>query len=236
MRLYHDLMHVHQIIPTPAEAAAMSGQGGWGSGGINWFSSGKAAMIVIGRWYLCQVRNWPEIAPHLAAVRLPRVPGHPSRGMAESRGAGINAKSPHWRESLEFLRYLAGRTYGELIVQDGDSLPPNPELARTGRDLVNEVVPDAAFHQPFVEALQNARPLDLSPFIDAGQVDRWLRERIENVENKVEDPEVALRSLADEINKRIRLNLQRRPDLRRKYEQVTGRPYTPDWWRTHPEP
>lgn len=236
MRLYRDMMHVHQVIPTPAEAAAMSGQGGWGSGGINWFSSGKAAMIFIGRWYLCQVRNWPEVAPHLAAVRLPRVPGRPSQGIADCRGAGVNAKSPHWRESLEFLRYLAGRPYGECIVQDGDSLPPNPELARTGRDLVNEVVPDAAFHQPFVEALENARPLDLSPFIDAGQVDRWLRERIENVENNVEDPEAALRSLADEINKRIRLNLERRPDLRRKYEQVTGRPYAPDWWRTHPKP
>lgn len=93
-------------------------------------------------------RDRPEPGGGAAASR----PGSPVAGHGRKPGAGINAKSPHWRESLEFLRYLAGRTYGELIVQDGDSLPPNPELARTGRDLVNEVVPDAAFHQPFVEA------------------------------------------------------------------------------------
>ena len=29
----------------------------------------------------------------------------------------------------------------------------------------------------------------------------------------------------------IRINLERRPDLQRKYQQITARPYAPDWWR-----
>ena len=46
-------------------------------------------------------------------------------------------------------------------------------------------------------------------------------------------PEQAMKSLADEINERIRLNLERRRDLRKKYEQVAGQPYTRHWWKTY---
>ena len=118
-----------------------------------------------------------------------------------------------------------------MIVNDGDALPPNPGLARTGQDLVNAAVPDPAFHQPFTEAVKRARPLDVSPFIDMSIVARWLKEAIEKVENRIELPDKAMHSLASQINELIRQNLERRPDLRRKYEQVTGRHYTPDWWR-----
>ena len=41
-----------------------------------------------------------------------------------------------------------------------------------------------------------------------------------------------MKALALEINQRIRLNLERQPSLRRKYEEITGRPYRADWWRT----
>ena len=42
-----------------------------------------------------------------------------------------------------------------MIVADGDALPPNPEIARTGQDLVNSAVPDPAFHQPFIDFHRN---------------------------------------------------------------------------------
>ena len=41
MQQYYDMMYVHKIIPTAAEAAAMSSQGGWGSSGLNWFSRAR---------------------------------------------------------------------------------------------------------------------------------------------------------------------------------------------------
>ena len=95
---------------------------------------------------------------------------------------------------------------------------------------MNEAVEDPAFHQVFVDALENARALGTSPFIDATIVMRWLEEAIGLVENKKATPEEAMRSLASEINETIRLNLERRPDLQRKYERVTGKPYQEDWW------
>lgn len=232
MQMYHDMMHVHRIIPTAAEAVTMAGQGGWGTGGINWFTHGKAAMILIGRWYTIQVPNQPDLAPHLGAVQLPHMPGRPSTGVTVCRGAGVNARSPHRKQALEFLQYLASSEYGRLIVQDGDALPPNPDLARTGEDLANKTIPDPAFHQPFIDAMKTTGSVDLSPFIDASQVQRWIIERIEKVENHVQEPREAMRGLADEIDHRIRLNLERRTDLRRKFEQVTGQAWTPDWWRT----
>jgi len=231
MKLYHDLMHVHKVIPTPAEAAAMSSQGGWATGAIAWFSSQRAAMILIGRWYLCQVVQYPETRKHLAAVQLPGIDGRASSGVTDARGAGINVNSPHRDDALKFIQYLAGRDYGQVIVNDGDSLPPNPNLARNGRDLVNDIVPDPNFHQPFVDAVGPARPLDASPFIDGEQIDRWVLETLQKVENRLLGPEDAVRALAAEINRRIRTNLRRRIDLQRKFEQVTGRKYSDDWQR-----
>ena len=228
MQLYYDLMHVHGILTTPAEASAMSSQGGWGSGGINWFSTERAAMIFIGRWYLCQAPRFPKLKGKLGAMQLPRVGDRPSAGQCGTRAAGINVKSPHREEALKFLRYLASPEYSRLIVKDGDAMPPNPSLARTGADLVNDAVGEPEFHRCFIEALEVARPLDTSPFIDAVIVDRWMQERIGEVENKLATPEDAMRSLAKEINRKIRLNLDRRPDLQRKYEKLTGRRYSRD--------
>jgi multiple sugar transport system substrate-binding protein len=232
LQLYHDMMHVHKILPTPAEAAAMSSQGGWGGAGLNWFSGGRCAMIVIGRWYIVQIPNYPNLKGALGAELLPRVGDRASCGVCDTRAAGINVKSPHWREALSFLQYLASPQYSQVIVNDGDALPPNPAMAASGEALRNENVPDAAFHAPFVQAMKNARVRDFSRFIDPSIVNRWLGETIEKVENKLLTPEQGMRSLAEQINQAIRRNLERRPDLQRLYEQTTGREYTPDWWRS----
>jgi multiple sugar transport system substrate-binding protein len=231
MQFYRDLIYKHHVITTPTEAAAMSSQGGWGSGGLNWFSSERAAMIFIGRWYLCQMPNFPELKGKLGAARLPRVGDRPSSGFCDTRAAGINVQSPHRKEAIRFLEYLASPAYGRLIVQDGDSMPPNPSLAQTGQDLITELVPDPAFHQVYVDALKSARPLDMSPFIDPNQLMRWLDERIGLVENDRVMPEEAMRSLAKEANELIRLNLERQPHLQRKYQEVTGKVYSSDWWK-----
>jgi len=229
MRLYHDLMHVHEVLPTPAEAQAISSQGGWGTPGIKWFSTERTAMIIIGRWYIVQVPYYPNLRGQLGSVRLPRVAGRPSCSMANARGPGVNANSRRPQEAVLFLKYLASEEYNRLIIKDGDSLPPNPRFARTGEDLVNDAVGDPEFHQTFIDAMKTARALDFSSFIDAGLVHRWLTERLGQVENGLVGPEEAMKSLAAEVDERIRLNLIRRPDLREKFCQVTARQWTADW-------
>ncbi len=229
MELYRDMIHVHGVIPTPEIATSMSAQGGWGSGGITWFSNERAAMILIGRWYLVMLHNYPGIADKIGAVPLPRYQDQPSRGYIDCRGAGINAQTEHKDEALAFLQYLARPAYNEQIIKDGDSLPPNPAYAQSGDMLSNKIKPDADFHQVFLDAAARARPMDISPFIDAMQAQRWLEERISRVENNpdIDVPEL-MRDLAREINLRIRRNLERNRYLQRMFEDVTGTPYTAD--------
>lgn len=211
---YYDLMFKHRILPTPEQSVAMSSQGGWGSGGINWFASGDAAMIMIGRWFTVQAGNFPELTGKLAAVRLPRLPGQPSRGYTRTRAVAVNARSQHPELAVAFLSYLATPEYGRKIIEDGDSLPPNPELAPDGAALVNRAVPDEAFHQVFLDAIRDAQPPDTSPFVDSAQVQRWVIEMLGRVENRVLKPDEAARQLAAEVNRAIQRNIEREPQLR----------------------
>jgi multiple sugar transport system substrate-binding protein len=229
LRQYYDLIYRDKVIPTPMDAASMSSQGGWGSGGLNWFSEGKAAMIFIGRWYIVQVPNFPNLTGSLGAVVVPRVGNRPSSSVASARAAGINAESPNREASLKFLQYLASPEYSRLIVEDGDSLPPNPAVAASGQALANTMVPDPAFHEPFLQAIDHARPLDFSPFIDAWMVSRWIQEYVDKTDNRILTPEEACRSLTAQIDKQIRINLERQPALQQLYRERTGKPYRPDW-------
>jgi multiple sugar transport system substrate-binding protein len=232
METFRDMAITHDIMPTSAEALTLSSQGGWGSGGISWFFNQQAAYIHIGRWAIVQIpvyleRN-PDIVENIAAARLPRVAGQPSRGVVGSRAAGINAKSKNPQAAKRFLQYLAGRDYSTLIVEDGDALPPNPNMARTGADLVNDIVPDPAFHQPFIDAVEEGVTLKMSLFIEAQIVKRWTLEAVQEVENGA-DPRLAIKRVAKEIDAQIRQNLRRRPALQAKYEKVTGEKYHDNW-------
>jgi ABC-type glycerol-3-phosphate transport system substrate-binding protein len=203
------MMHVHEIFPSPAEAAAISTSGGWGSGGLNWFSTERAAMMMAGRWYTTQFPHYPELPEKLGTVLMPHVEGRESTSRAVCRGAGINVNSPNREEALRFLSFLASAEYSELIVESGDALPPNPKLARNGEDLIMPLADDSEFHATFIEAVEKAQSLDNSPYIDAQVVQRWLIERIESVENEIETPEDAMRGYAAEVNKRIQRNIRR---------------------------
>lgn len=232
--LYHDLMLKYEAIPTARALANMPAQGGWGSGALTLFSQAKAAMMIIGRWYLIQVPKSPAVQHKLGAVRMPRYDENsPMTGLADTRAAGINAQSPNRMQALAFLQYLASEEYGRLIVHDGDSLPPNPELAKSGEAMANDIEPDPAFHQPFADAIKDAHPWDVSPFIDALEMQRWLGETMDKIENQLVTPDEGMRALTAEVNQRMRRNLEREPGLQRKFQEVTGEPYTPDWWRKY---
>ncbi len=233
MRHYHDLMYVDKVLPTAAEAASMSTQGGFGAGGMNWFSEGKAAMFSCGRWYLVLSPSFPALKGHLGAALLPSVAGQPSRGMIDARGSGINSKTRHPDEALKFMQFLGSPEYNRLIAEDGDAMPPKASLARSGVDLANAAEPDPAFHQVFVDAARQARVLDISPFVDFNLVIRWLQEGIEKIEgDSGASPDAVMRGLADEVNQEIRRNLERNAYLRAKYLGITGKAWQQDWWRS----
>lgn len=235
MQMRFDLMHQHRVIPTSVEAATVSTQGGWGGDSLTWFSTDRAAMILIGRWYTIQLPQYPGLAERIGVTGLPRVPGLLRMSTIQTRAAGINRKSPHWREALNFLVYLASPEYSELIVADGDGIPPSPFVARTGEDLVNRFLPDARLQQAFLDATINARNTNLSGFIENGLVNRLMWEAQGFVDNRLKTPRQALTDLADEIERTIDRNLERRPDLRERFREVTGMEWSKDWRQKIPK-
>jgi ABC-type glycerol-3-phosphate transport system substrate-binding protein len=164
---------------------------------------------MVGRWYITQLPHYPELGPKLGSVLMPRVEGREPTSRAVCRGAGVNVRTPRREAALRFIEYLASPEYSELIVADGDALPPSPELASDGEALAIPLQPEPAFHQTFIDAVERAGSLDNSPYIDAQVVQRWLIERIESVENQLETPEDAMRSYAAEIDQRIARNIRR---------------------------
>jgi multiple sugar transport system substrate-binding protein len=229
LRFYTDLIYRYHLLPTPAESAALSAQGGWGSGGINWFSNGQAAMIPLGRWYTVQLPNYPGLQGALGAVTLPHVGARDSSSIVDSRAAAINVHSPHRAAALAFMKYLTTPEYNQDIRDDGDSLPPNPEYVRSGSQLVNATVKDPAFHQAFIDEVRTARVADTTPFMDSATVSRWVSEAVDSVSNRLATPETAMHRLTTEIDRQIRINLERRPDLRERFQRVTGRSWRSDW-------
>lgn len=207
---YSDFLYCDKIIPTPTEIAAMSSQGGFWSGTINLFSSGQSAMMFLGRFYIVQVPNSPDLKGELGSVTVPHQGKMPSRTFCGARSAAINVKSPHRLAALKFLQFLASNTYSQAIIEDGDGLPPSPAVATSGEAMVNSMVGDASFHQAFLDSMKQATSLDTSPYIDTAEMLRWLQETIDKIENRLVKPDVAFKALSDQVDRRIAENIQRR--------------------------
>ncbi len=224
LEFYSDLMYVHGIVPTPGAEAALAGEGGWGAGELRWFGTERAAVLWGARWMLVQLRTYPAMRDNIGVVLLPHPPGSKSVSLAGSRGPGINANSPHREEALRFLSYLASDTYGEIIAQSADALPPNHIYSEQPERLINPDFPweDLDFHKTFVESARLSQADESTPFVDAKFVERVWIETLEYIENRLRTPEEALRDATRRINNRIERNINQRPDLRERYETLVA--------------
>ncbi|MCX7799574.1 MAG: sugar ABC transporter substrate-binding protein, partial [Fimbriimonadales bacterium] len=127
MRLSHDLMYRHRIAPTPNEEAALSTQGGWGSGGITFLMSGRVAMAYGGRWWLNLMRKQKGL--RLGVVEIPYAKERVTVGGA--RCTFVNKNSPNREKALRFIKFLASREYNELLNDQADALAPVMEHCYT---------------------------------------------------------------------------------------------------------
>ncbi|CAN5572007.1 hypothetical protein BH09VER1_BH09VER1_31270 [soil metagenome] len=243
-QLHKDLIFKYRIMPTTVEAKAMSGQGGWGSGNLNQFASGRFAMIVSGDWalnafgrkYQQEIKALTEagIKPEdikdptkrplrLGAVLIPRFADLPPSYRVTCRLNGINVHSPHREQALEFQQYLAGPTYSRQINESADYLPGNPKYADDG---VEPGPPDLArveMHEMTKEAVNCGYTMRRSPFILTTDITRALDEQISRLES---DPNLAVDDLLADAQQQVdvllKRNLNRDPRMRELYEQRFG--------------
>lgn len=242
--MHRDFIFKYHLTPTTVETQAMSGQGGWGAGNLNQLSVGRYAMVATGHWSLVafgrayqkqvealqnkgikieDIKNPLERPLRLGAILIPHFAGEKPSYRVTSRVAGVNAKSPNREEAVKFLQYLSGPVYSKLLNEGTDWLPGNPKYAELG---IEPGPPDLSREQlqaTTKEAVTYGFVPRRSPFLLTSDVTRVLGEQISRLES---NPTLSIQSMLDiaqrDLNVLMRRNLERNPDLKKKFVATFG--------------
>jgi len=218
IQFMQDLIYKHRVAPDPVEEAAMRSQGGWGSGTITFFGSGRAAMALGGRWWLCTLRNYEGL--RLGAVECPHGPLR--RFWAYGRSSLINKNSPRREQALTFLKYLASRDFSELINHQADALAPVIRYCYTDWYLHDPEFPSEDFNAMWRDVMRLGRPSEISPFINGNVAGRIINKQLDLVKSNQKSAAAAMRQAARLIHEEMRKTLERDPTLRERYDRLTS--------------
>lgn len=211
------LIYEHHVSPTPIEESGMSSAGGWGSGTINYFCAGKYAMALGGRWWLISLRRYKDL--RYGPCQSP----HGARKIFLSYGKStlINSNSPRRKEALEFLKFMLGHPYNNLINEQGDGVGPVKAFCQIGDDgKSNPLVADMPVWE---EMMSFSEPLESSPFVNGEIAMRIVGEQLDLVKANRKTPEDAMRKATELINREMIKGLKYDRKLRERYEHLTGR-------------
>ena len=207
-----------RILPSPDDTAAFASAQGYGGAVLSLFGRGNYAMVNGGRWFLIQLRTYPNLR-NLAAVEPPHAV-FPNT-LISTRAATVYAGGDRQDLAHLFLAYLASDEYNALIVRDADALPPNPAAVRTEAYLRPADHPDEwNYHGPHAEiAMEIGIGGSYSPFVQSNEI---IRER-ETYQQLFEIGQIsvdeAVARAHGAVNRRIRSTLERKPGLRPEYER-----------------
>jgi ABC-type glycerol-3-phosphate transport system substrate-binding protein len=219
IQFMYDLIYKYKVQPSPLGESSMATQGGWGTGNITWFGGGRAAMALGGRWWLCILRDYENL--RLGAFESPHQYHRVFRGGGKS--TLINRKSPYREDAFNFLLYMHGREYNELINHQADALCPVKKYCYTEEFLHDPEYPEEDFNHVWREAMAHAVPDPSSPFINGNTAFRIITKQLDLVKNNQKTPEQAMKRAAHLINREILKSVKRDPSLRKRYEKLTGR-------------
>lgn len=221
IQFLHDLIYKYKVMPSPVEEAAMATQGGWGAGSITQFGGNRAAMALGGRWWLCTLRKkeqFPELVTTVAEC-----PHYKERVfLAYGRSTIINKYSPNREKALQFLLHMAGPIYNKGINDQADALAPFQKYCEGEAFLHNPDFPDEDKNEVWREAMLRGKPNPPSPFINAQLADRIFNRQLDLVKNDQKPVADALKAAASEINAEIQNTLKRDPELKKRYDALTG--------------
>lgn len=240
LQWHKDMLFKFKVMPTSLDMKQMSGQGGWGTGSLNQFASGRFAMMFNGDWtliaftraYLHQLElqkkgeiptdaSEPFNKPlRLGATLVPHVAGMQPWYKVGSRMSGINVQSPRREQALRVLKYFAGPTYSELINEGMDWLPGNPEYADLG---LKEGPPELSrmeMHDMTKKAVSYGYVPRSSPFLLMTDLNRVLASQVSRMESNSGIPvEELISSAEEELKVLMRRNIDRSPELKKLYDE-----------------
>ena len=219
VQFMHDLMYKHHVMPTPVDEATMATQGGWGSGTISYFGTGRGAMAMGGRWWLCTLRDYGRL--NLGVVESPYAKRRLLR--AYTRATLVNRYSPRREQALDFLVYLAGKDYNDLINRQADAVAAVIRYNYTPEFLHNPEHPEEDYNEVWREVINYGRPDDWSPFINGQTATRILDKQMDLIKNDQKPVPDAMSDAARLVNEEIAKTLDIDPSLRIKYYRLTGK-------------
>ncbi len=218
----YDLIWKYHVMPTPAEASALPSGGGYGSGKINMFGNGQAAMALAGRWWLVVLRNkdnFPELKFGVSECQF----GPVRQYRAYCAVTAINRFSRHPDKALDFLLYMASPEYNNLINRQADSMGPIKKYSKSGIFLNATNYPDEAYNSVWIETMERGIPDEVSPFVNGAAANRIITRQLDLVANNLKSPQEAMQTAAQLINEEIIKTVASDPKLRKFYNERIGR-------------
>ncbi len=213
-------MYEDHIVPTAAEVASFSTDSGYGGAAFQLFFNGNYAMISTGRYALIQFRQFGKM--DLDAVEYPHG-GYPNT-VIMTRAACVYKAGKHRDLSKYFLAYLASEDYNMNIVEDADSLPPNPQYTLREEYLRPKDHPNEwEVHRKFArEAVDISIVYSKSPFVSNSRAYAYFEDSTQAVLSNITSPEDAAKILEERINDEIKRTLAENPKLKTEYEKQIG--------------
>lgn len=213
-----DLIWEYHVTPTPAEVAAMPSGGGYGTGKINLFGSGQAAMALAGRWWMPILRNnFKDLSFGVSECQF----GPQRQYRAYCAVTAVNQFSRHRKEALEFLFYMASPEYNQLINSQADSMGPIKKYALSGDFLSASEFPDEACNAVWLSAMEHSVPDGVSPFVSGAAANRIITRQLDLVANNLKSPQEAMETSALLINDEIAKTVAGDPELQKLYHERT---------------
>jgi ABC-type glycerol-3-phosphate transport system substrate-binding protein len=221
-QLMHDLIYKYRVMPSPIDETSMATSGGFGSGSITWFGAKRAAMALGGRWWLSTLRdrnNYKDL--HLGVVESPYAVVRAFSGYC--RGTLINKNSPRRLQALRYVLYEASEPYSDLINSQADGISAFKKYNEVPSFAFNPKHPEEDYNEVWRKAQEFAVPDENSPFVNGHVVERIIDTQLDLVKSDAKPAAAAVHDMATQINEEIQKALDQDPELRRRYDALTGR-------------
>ena len=219
IQFMQDLIWKYDVSPSPEQESGMATTGGWGSGNITWFGSGRAGLTMGGRHYQVAYRQkdqYPNL--RIGIVECQFGPIRASSGYAGC--VMINRYSPLREHALNYLKFMSGDTFNVLVNSQADGLAPVRHFAYTDAYLHNPAHPEEDQNEVWRRALEIANPDETCAFVNEAVANRIISEQLDLVRNNQKTAEAAVKSAARQINAEIEKNLKKNKELKTRYDAL----------------
>lgn len=218
LRRVYRWTHELRLMPTAADLASATAEGGFGGTNLPLFHQGRFAMINSSRSALIRLREYA--APPLLSVSF-----YPFDDFINTtviaQTVGVYELSRHKDLALLFLKFLTSREHNENMIENPSALPPVPGHTETEAYLRPPDHPNEwAVHKAEALAAREfsiARPQ--GPYIPLNPQNRIEKDGLERVMNNLLTPEEAAKWVAQRINRELAHNVAESERLKKVYDQ-----------------